>query len=204
MAPVETPVAPDSADSPGEEETEDGLEEFVPASEDQVGPRDVLDRLPEPEAASTVRVQILDVIDKEGPVEVSRLARVVARRFGLAVLRTARAEAITSLIPPDRIRRGSSGTFAWPESLNPEEWAGFRIARDGASRRLEEIAPEEICNAMFALIDESEVITTDELIRSTAALFGMFRISAPIRTRMAGVLEKAIADGWIDPANLAE
>lgn len=173
---------------------------FVPASEAAIASREVLDQLPDRAAAAQVKAQILDVIEAEGPVEVDRLARIVARRFGLAAVRAARAEAIIALVPRGRIRKHRLGTFAWPESRDPSNWEGFRAAGDGANRRIDEVAPEEIANAMLALLSTEEPPETeDDLIRDTAELFGIARISAQIRTRLEAVVKIMEKDGRIGP-----
>ncbi len=184
---AESPALP-GHDADDSTDAESDLELFAPAHENQVGARDVLDMLPDPAAAAQVRAQIHDVIEAEGPIEVSRLARIVARRFGLSTVRTARADVIISLIPRARLRRHRLGTFAWPESLDPATWTDFRVAGDSVNRRLEEIAPEEIGNAMLALIDAIHDISEEELIRETGLLFGISRLSAQFRARLEAVL----------------
>ena len=173
----------------------DTISEFVPAHARVVGSRDVLDELPARAAAAVVREQVLDVIEAEGPVEVGRLTRIVGRRFGLNAVRSARADDIGRLIPRANLRKGRLGRFAWPDNLDPETWAGFRFADPDGSRSLDEVAPEEIANAMSAVADEFPGISDEEVLRRTAELFGIVRLGANVRGRLEAVANHAFPSG---------
>lgn len=174
----------------------DEITDFVPAHTNVVGTKDVLDRLPDKAAAATVREQVLDVIEAEGPIELTRLARIVARRFGLGAVRAARADEILRTIPRAQVRKSRKlGDFAWPANLDPEEWTGFRIADEGGTRSLDEIAPEEIANAMFAVLDEyPDLEYVDDILRRTAELFGVVRLGANVRSRLETVYNSLPTD----------
>ncbi|MFW6773182.1 DUF4011 domain-containing protein [Nocardioides sp. CPCC 205120] len=158
---------------------------FVAAHADTVAGRQVLDALPAGWAADLVRTEVLDVIATEGPVEVGRLTRTVARRFDLLKVRAARAGLIAELVPHVSVRSGPLGSFAWPSHLDPAGWAGYRT---GAGRPLEEVAPEEIANAMRGLL-VGGALSGDDVLRRTAELFGVTRLGAHVRARLAAVLE---------------
>lgn len=174
----------------------DEITDFVPAHTNVVGSKDLLDQLPDKQAAAAVRAQVLDVIEAEGPIELTRLARIVARRFGLNAVRTARADEILRLIPRAQLRKSRKlGDFAWPAGLDPETWAGFRIADEGGTRSLDEVAPEEIANAMFAVLDEyPDLEFVDDILRRTAELFGIVRLGANVRSRLEIVYNSLPAD----------
>jgi len=163
------------------------ITEFVPAEEAAVGPRSVLDALPGPGAAATVRAQVRDVIETEGPIEVARLARTVARRFGLSSVRSARVEEISKLVPKAQLHKGKLGTFAWPTGLDPDSWRGCRYADDARSRSLDEVAPEEIANAMRSLRKEYPDASEEEVLRGAAEAFGIARLGTNVRSRLVAV-----------------
>lgn len=163
---------------------------FVPAHLDAIGSKDVLDELDNRRQASIVREQIIDVINTEGPVEVGRLVRIIGRRFGLLAVRTARAEDITRLIPRGRVKKSVLGSFAWPEHLDPNTWSGFRTADADNTRSLDEIAPEEIANAMKAAMAKRPTSSQDELLRGAAEVFGIVRLGANVRARLEAVYDK--------------
>ncbi|WP_148612643.1 AAA domain-containing protein [Nocardioides rubriscoriae] len=199
--PKPAPVTP-SGTHAAEPDT-DSIVEFQPAHTNVVGSKQVLDRLPDRGAAATVREQVLDVIETEGPVELGRLARIVARRFGLNAVRTARVEDIVKLVPRAQVRKNRKlGDFAWPSRLDPETWAGFRIAGQDGSRTLDEIAPQEIANAMLAVLEECNLEFVDDLLRQTAELFGITRLGANVRARLEAVYAKLPTDD--DEAQTAE
>lgn len=160
---------------------------FVPAHANVVGSRDVLDDLPRRSSAAAVREQILDVIDSEGPVELARLTRIVARRFGLNAVRAARADEIARLVPRDRLEKSRLGVFAWPEVLDPQTWEGYRSADSDGSRSLDEVAPEEIKNAMIAVQELVPGLDEEGVLRRTAEVFGIGRLGALVKARLSAV-----------------
>ncbi len=165
--------------------------QFTPAHMEIVGSKDVLDQLPDRAAASVVRAQVLDVIQTEGPVETGRLARIVARRFGLNTVRAARVDDIVRLVPKAQLRKSKKmGSFAWPVDLDPDVWNGYRRAAGSASRTLDEVAPQEIANAMLAVLEEHQIEHVDDLLRRTADIFGVTRLGVKVRTRLEAVFAK--------------
>lgn len=163
---------------------------FIPADASAIGSKDVLDELPNRRAAGLVRQQLVDVIACEGPIELGRLARIVGNRFGIERVRAARAEAIVKLIPRGHVKKSPLGNFAWPEHLDENTWTGFRTGNADGSRPLDEIAPEEIANAMRSALAMQPAIGTEDLLRATAALFGISRLGAQVRARLEAVAKK--------------
>ena len=148
--------APTVASSPGSHAAPtdaDDITEFVPAHTNVIGARDTLDRLPDRKAAAAVRDQVLDVIEAEGPIELGRLARIVARRFGLSTVRSARVEDIVRLVPRAQVRKSRKlGDFRVAGNTRSGHLGRLPIRRaEDGSRTLDEIAPEEIANAMLAV-----------------------------------------------------
>jgi hypothetical protein len=178
------PTVPEASDAPGREGT------FVPAHTTVVGTRDTLDELTRRAAVAKVREQIADVIQSEGPVEMGRLTRIVARRFGLNAVRTARAQEIAKLVPRDRVKKDRLGDFAWPEGLDPQVWTGYRSADRAGSRSLEEIAPEEIANAMHAVRRLAPQLDEEAVLRRTAEIFGIVRLGAHVKSRLTAVYQR--------------
>jgi hypothetical protein len=102
---------------------------------------------------------------------------------------------IISLIPRSRLQHHRLGTFAWPEALDPATWTGFRVTGDEVNRRLDEVAPKEIANAMLALVTGTEPLGEDDLLRATAEIFGIGRLSTHIRSRLEAVATILKKDG---------
>jgi len=179
---------PDATPELGPDSEVEGAEDpFLAAHTNVVAPKEVLDALPDRWAKTAVREQLDDVIATEGPIELARLTRIVARRFGLNAVRAARAEAITALIPRKQVRRGKLGVFVWPHDLDPDAWEGFRYALDDPLRTLDEVAPEEIANAMRAVMSEYPRFHSEDVLRTTADVFGIVRLGAKVRERLEAV-----------------
>ncbi|WP_156518267.1 AAA domain-containing protein [Microbacterium aurantiacum] len=176
-----------SDDVPG---ARDGVRVFVPAPSVSAGSRETLDHLSERRPAAAVREQLLDIIEAEGPIEVGRLIRLTARRFDLLKVRAAREEEIRRLIPRGVIRKSRLGDFAWPERLDPETWQGYRLPDEPPSRGLDEVAPEELLNAMRSIVSDAPGIDDESAIRATARLFGISKLGALVRARLEAVAAK--------------
>lgn len=178
----------------------DSVSVFRPAHSNVVGARTVLDALSDRAAAAIVREQLIDIVETEGPVELGRLARLVARRFGLNAVRASRADDIARLVPRGQVRKSKLGSFAWPAHLSPETWRGYRTVDPDSSRTLDEVAPEEIANAMRAVRAELTNADDDLVIRSAAEAFGIVRLGANVRRRLEAVLKFAQLDA-LDNSN---
>jgi len=157
-----------------------------------VGDRDVLDRLDERDPRKAVAAQLLDVIDVEAPVQLERLARIVAKRFGLSRIRQSRLDEIIGLVPDDLCVETPFGVYAWRGEEEYQTWGDFRPTPPEVDRKLTEIAPEEIVNAFIAIIAEAGVIERLELVGITATVFGMNRVTAQARAHLDAVLQWAI------------
>lgn len=106
-------------------------------------------------------------------------------------MRAARVDEIVKLVPRAQVNRSRRlGDFAWPQGMEPETWKGFRIAGTAGSRTLEEVAPQEIANAMQAVLEEyPDLEYVDEVLRPTAELFGIVRLGANVRARLEEIYE---------------
>jgi hypothetical protein len=160
-----------------------------------LGTRDVLDGLPAAAAAGRVSAALVDAVEAEGPIEVDRLVRLVAAGFGLHRVLAARHAAILAQLPVGLIADRASPDFAWPASLDPLTWQGFRRTPDGVERPLEQISPREIGNAMVALCAAAAGMTTDQLWAGTLEVFGFTRRSAAQVARMEAALELVLESG---------
>src|SRR5690606_632403 len=108
-----------------------------------------------------MKAVLQEAIEHEGPIEINRLAKVVARRFGVSRLHAGRQATITRLIAKEQIRKSALGTFVWPKDIDPAEYTSFRRSESG-ERKMEEIAPEEIGNAMAYLVGQANSMQQDE------------------------------------------
>lgn len=162
------------------------------------GRRELLDRLDDRRAAALVRDVALDVIAVESPIEEGRLARVVGNRFGLKRVVAKRAAEILGVVPRTLRHDTLLGIFYWAPGSSPETYTGFRATPPDVSRPLAEVAREEIANAMAHLARLGHGIAPEELIRETAAVFGVGRVTAPARERLEAVVAWAVSTGRLE------
>lgn len=157
------------------------------------GSRTVLDGLPSAASVSEVGRVLHEVIAAEGPVRLTRLARLVAACFDLTRLSPARIAAITSLVPAELVR--DEPDFAWPSAVEPGSWRAFRSSRDASVRSLDELSLAEIANAMVGLCTVSAGMSAAELDTEALLVFGGRRKTAGIQARLTAARDYAVSTG---------
>jgi hypothetical protein len=138
---------------------------------------------------AAVRAVLREVIATEGPVEQHRLARLTLKCFDLHKTSTDRRASVLALVDPGVLRVHPVGTFAWPSTLDPETWRGFRRARNSSDRDFEEVAPEEILNAVCHALAAVPRLAERALLRATLELLGYRRMTEKIESRLRYGLE---------------
>src|SRR4051812_8556469 len=119
------------------------LSPYLFASDEQVGPPEMLKslRLAAPGLIRTAH----EILDLEGPMPMPRLITVLARRFGIPRLDPQRRYNVTRIVAPQFV---VVDDFAWPTGTKPATWRGARRIGDPRDRRIVDISPEELQNAM--------------------------------------------------------
>jgi hypothetical protein len=194
---------PDTPRDAGSESTDDSVlahseiaESYVAADEMSVlGETSVLES-GAAEDVGLVRSAIEEILVIESPIHEDRLASVLVRRFNLDRLREARRSTIinrffTSLTITDH----GFGRFVWRDAAQPAQWRGYRRSDAAAGRDLEQIAPEEVVNAMVDLVTIAHSVYEEEMIRTTAEAFGRRRLTAALRQRLEAVMQWGIDQG---------
>lgn len=163
---------------------------YVAAPTTPVGSRDELDH---PHWQS-VRVRIQDAvresIEVEGPIALNRLVRNVVRRFGFDRAAAKRQQVIRDLVPRDLIHEDELGSFVWPADLGRVEWTGFRTTPSGFFRPLDEVAGEEIINALVHAA-RNGVYDKEQLMRDTLAFFDQSRLTKQSADRLELCISRA-------------
>ncbi|WNV74094.1 DUF4011 domain-containing protein [Geodermatophilus sp. DSM 44513] len=183
-----TPVDADPADG---DPPADGETPFVPWAPRGGLERKALDSLDDPRAARTVRRVLTAGLHAEGPVHRARLVRLTAAAFGLTRVSEARRDALLQLLP-DGVAHGE---FLWPEALDRSTWTGYRRQAASADRPLDQVAPEEVGNAMVALCRDAAGLTEDELFPRTAEVFGYRRRTPSLTPLLQAALTRALDTG---------
>lgn len=162
------------------------------------GTKDALDRLDDPAIAGQVRAVLVRLAEQLGPIEIDELCRCVARSYGLSRVRADRVAAIHALLPRTLPTTTSKiGRFVWPEGVDPTTWRGFRRNDGEMARKLTEMAPEEVLNAMRTYLQAGTAVGRSELLDVVSKLFGHERMTAPVRDRLDTVLGIGLRSGAI-------
>jgi hypothetical protein len=91
--------------------------------------------------------------------------------------------------------KGPFGEFVWSADVQPGTWQAFRRTPSGSDRDLNDIAPEEIRNAMVYFARKGMSISEEGVLEELAATFDIQRLSGPMRDRLLQILEWAVARG---------
>ncbi|MBN1093301.1 DUF4011 domain-containing protein [Blastococcus sp. TML/M2B] len=192
-APAKPAAKPAAVRKPAGPVPMDGETPFVPWIPKVAGEKTVLDELPASKAARAVRRVLTAGIKAEGPIHVDRLAKLTVGAFGLTRATESRKSALLSLLPPSAVQ----GEHLWPEGVTPESYEGFRRQVSSTDRPIDQVASEEIANAMRALCRAAAGMRRDELFTQTAAVFGHKRRSAAVTAVLEGALATALDRGRI-------
>lgn len=142
----------------------------------------------DPASRAEVRDAVLACIEAEGPISPSRLAKAVARHFGLQRVTAQRQRQVLGVLPPAQ--------WYWPAGVDPGSWLGWRHA-DDLPRPLTDIPDVEIRNAMMEIVYVTRGVTRPELIRETVRVLGRSKVTAAVETRLESVIYRALTDGWL-------
>ncbi|GAA1799530.1 DUF4011 domain-containing protein [Planosporangium flavigriseum] len=172
---------------------------FVPYEPSVIGTQaDIAALATDQRVRKLVRDSLREIIRAEGPVEEQRLAKLVLARFGFAKPRSDRRKAVLALLEPGALRHHEGmGSFAWPSSLDPRRWSGFRTTQSRDDRAFEEIAPEEIANAIRHALASALELTEEDLFRTTLELLGYQRRTEKIDKMLRYGLLEGLASGRV-------
>ncbi|WP_063016020.1 DUF3320 domain-containing protein [Nocardia nova] len=159
-----------------------------------LGDRTDLDRTNSASVRRIITDAVRETVETEGPIALDRLARVVANRFGYDRVSAARKAFVIDCVPTELVHSGPLGTFVWPHQIDRATWAGYRTTPDDMTRSLNEIAPEEIVNAMKAACS-SAGLESEPLMRATMAIFNQRRLAGASRERLESCIAAGLADG---------
>lgn len=154
-------------------------------------------------STSQIKRIIEAAVKWEAPVSRDVLYHYVLSAF--AMKRSAKAEArfadvFDSLGLKTTERRES--VFVWNADTEPGEYNDFRgVSENGEKRRLDDIATEEISNAVMYILAVSISLERAELIKETAKLFGFVRTTETAELEVSMAIANAVRSGkaGVDP-----
>ncbi len=86
--------------------------------------------------------------------------------------------------------------FIWKKGQDPDAYKGYRTdTSDGVKRSMDDIASEEILNAVAEVLDEQISLSETDLIRETAKKFGFSRMGGVIESTVGYSIRKGISSG---------
>jgi hypothetical protein len=121
-----------------------------------------------------------NLVDTEGPMLSSIAIKRVAYEFGLQRVRDAKIAELYPLLGTRTLSEVLGEEYVWPAGVQPDDWRFFRRTNKD-QRKIEEISPYEILNAMEVTIRRSITISVEELMRWTGEFFGYGRLTEKVQ-----------------------
>jgi len=131
------------------------------------------------------------LVDAEGPMLASNAIKRVAHEFGLQRVRDAKIAELYPQLKTRKVTEVLGEYYVWPNVLQPETWRAFRRTTK-EQRKLDEISPYEIVNAMEVTVKRSITISPDELVRWAGEFFGAGRITEKVQSYLKECVRWAI------------
>jgi hypothetical protein len=131
------------------------------------------------------------LVDTEGPMRTSTAIKRVAHEFGLQRVRDSKLDELEPLLQTRRVTEILDERYVWPQVLLPDTWRAFRKTTKD-QRKLEDISPYEIVNAMEVTVRRSITISVEELVRWTGEFFGAGRITEKVEDYLADCIAWAV------------
>ncbi|EHR61021.1 DUF4011 domain-containing protein [Saccharomonospora cyanea] len=175
----------------------DGPAPFVPFKPEIVGSKEDFEALPHDKRVRRLVADLfIEITRFEGPVEIGRLANAVVRSFDFSRVRQNREqEALVCLPRSLRKRKSGLGVFVWPPHLDPDTWCGYRVTQRPGDRKVGEIAPEEITNAMREVLTSEQPTTEEKLFRATLELLGHRSLTQQAHDVLSKALKFGVREG---------
>ena len=140
------------------------------------------------------------VIGTEAPVSMDTVIKKVISAFDITRV-TAKAEERVTEILADLPITDYDG-FLWQDSALPDSYTIYRVPAEGDEKRsMDEIPPQEIANAVREIIRSQISMTSEDLVRVTAAVFGYNRMGTAARAATEKGIAYAKTKGFIVEEN---
>lgn len=149
-----------------------------------------------------IRRMIAEIAAVEGPVSLSQMARRVGEQFGLNRI----TQRITMRILQQathasiHIDRRHEQIFFWADAGQTDDYKLYRQHTDAIKRKPEEICPDEIANAAYAVLQANISLHIDDLVKHTAQFFG-YRPGQNVTSYMQTGIDSLINTGKIEIEN---
>lgn len=140
-----------------------------------------------PQNKSAIKKAAEEIISVEAPISRKQLMKKVLNEWSIT-RSGSKVESIfidaVSGISANKTTDGDR-TFYWRNDQNPDKYEGYRVDdTESGKRSIDDIASQEIINAVTEVLREQISLSETDLIRETAKKFGY--------SRMGGVIESSV------------
>lgn len=152
-----------------------------------------------PEYTRIICEQIAKVVGEEGPISRGLLAKRVLTAWGISRMGAKLDRHFSELLAKAGLAATTwDGTeFYWPEGIDPERCTTLRVASDEAQRRnAEDLPPEEVANAVRAVLAAQISLPEEDLIKQVVKLLGYVRSGAALDKAARSGIACAITRGF--------
>lgn len=139
-------------------------------------------------------LQVLEgVVDHEGPISAYNALKRTAKEFGVQRFTNTQLQKMWPLLGSRQYTQIGDEIYLWPQGVIPTSWRSFRQS-SSEQRKIEDITPYEVVNAMEAVVRQSISIAEEELIRWTANFFGYKSLTDKVQRTIRPHLQWAIRE----------
>jgi hypothetical protein len=107
---------------------------------------------------------------------------------------SSKLQELTVLLSTREVSEIEDQLFVWPEATNSENWQSVRRTSLDV-RKIDEITPYEVVNAMEEIVRLSISMSKDELIRWVSQYFGAQKLTAKTEEYLSLCVAFALGDG---------
>ena len=133
------------------------------------------------------------VVDHEGPISAYNALRRTAKEFGVQRFTNTQLQKMWPLLGTRQYTEIADVVYLWPNGIDHTSWKAFRQSTL-EQRKLEDITPYEVVNAMESVVRQSISISETELIRWTATFFGAKSLTEKVQSIIRPHLQWAIQE----------
>lgn len=147
----------------------------------------------------TLCKQITDTIEYEGPISKQQLYKRVLQAWGISRTGSRIERRFDEVFAKLQITTSEhdQAVFFWPKSISPRAYAQFRVSlKESERRNAEDLAPEEIANAVKHVLASQISLPREDLLKETVKLLGYQRSGTSLDKVIRSGIEVAIARGY--------
>lgn len=160
-----------------------------------VGEPEMLESLMKVAHRESVRGAIELVAEAEGPVHQARLVTLVCQAHGARRATAAKRKKVEKQIEKSPVHVDTDG-FVWPLGLDVDRWLLARRSTP-AQRKIEEVSPVEIANALEVILARRGSLPRDEAKREVLQFFGRSKTSSTANQQIERALTVAQQRGRV-------